>query len=575
MTVSRIPCRTVAALVVLLLAPAAALAQQHPPAPPSTVAPGALERSLAAPPTPAPGGQGFAVPSPAPVQAPSGAASILFTLNQLVVDGSTVFTEGDLTDAYADLIGQRTSLSEIFNVANAITEKYAHAGYALCFAVVPAQSIKDGVVHIRVIEGFVAKITYENKTLVASPVLAAYARKIMQSRPLRTDDLERYLLLANDIPGYTVKAIFTKDEDRNAPPGATHLILHFELKIAAASFEADNRGDRPYGSVRVQASASLRSVFGWGEDIELQTIHSVYSDSLGYYSGSGSVPVDPEGTRLSLTASYSHTAPDVPPLGSGVFTGTSLIVGARLDHPLIRSRDESLTVSAGINAKLLDENIFDTPESRDRLYVATAAVAYAGQGQSGTTSLRLAFNQGLPVFNATDAHSDLRSRTNGSGVYSSVVVDGARQQSLWGPFDFSGSLHGQWASRGLLSSEQCGYGGALFGRAFDDSELVGDSCAEGSAELRAAPLWFSAHPPQFLTLFQLYGFYDAGVLWQSGALLPLEARSSEGQSFGGGVRFGLRLGLSGSVEFAQPITPDVAAGDERHCRIFGILREDF
>jgi hemolysin activation/secretion protein len=75
-------------------------------------------------------------------------------------------------------------------------------------------------------------------------------------------------------------------------------------------------------------------------------------------------------------------------------------------------------------------------------------------------------------------------------------------------------------------------------------------------------------------LFQLYGFYDAGIVWERGSILSGEKPSQAGQSFGGGLRIGLSMGLSASVEYAQPITLDVADNGSRRGRIFASLKEE-
>ncbi len=218
--------------------------------------------------------------------------------------------------------------------------------------------------------------------------------------------------------------------------------------------------------------------------------------------------------------------------------------------------------------------MLDVPDSADRIYVANIATTAMTNADTSTTYVHFTINQGLPVFGATTSTSSLRSRSSGSGVYTSAVIDLARRQDIWGPFDTLISVNGQWASRGLLASEQCGYGGATYGRAFDDSELVGDECVMGSTELRFSPLALAGGQPQFLPLLQLYGFYDAGVVWEKGAVLSGEKQSEIGQSCGGGLRLGLSIGLSASIEYAQPITHDVADNGSRRGRIFASLKQD-
>jgi hemolysin activation/secretion protein len=571
--VARTRLRAVLAGLCLLVASASACLAQRVPIP-STAEPGAVERSIPLQQIPESSGQDVRVPTAPPTKAPAGAESVLFNVTEIQIVGATALSQEQLAETYSDLVGTRISLSELYGVANAITAKYAAAGYALCFALVPAQQIKDGVVRIQVIEGFVARIVLENGHPIVPPAVAAYGWKLLHSRPLRTADLERYLLLANDIPGYTVKAVFDRSPDRNAAAGATQLILRIARQVAEGTVTLDNRGSRELGSYRGDAFVSLRSLFGFGEEIQFHTLQSFQPGLLDYYSGLISLPVDGDGTRSTQSFSYSNTLPTIAALGAGNFRGTTLIANWNLEHPFVRSRAESWWTSVGFTAKNLDGSVLDVPDSEDRIYVANVATTYMTNADTGTTYLHFTINQGLPIFDATTSTSPLRSRSSGSGVYTTAVLDLARRQDIWGPFDSLTSFNGQWASRGLLASEQCGYGGAAYGRAFDDSELVGDECVMGSTELRFAPFALIGHQPKMLTLFQLYGFYDAGIVWERGAILSGEEQSEVGESCGGGVRLGMSWGLSASVEYTQPITHDVADNGSRRGRVFASLKED-
>ncbi len=536
-------------------------------------------------PAPPENGETVQLPAPAQAQPPARARDILFNVNQIVIVGATVFSPEQLAGTYSDLVGQRISLSELYVVANEITAKYAAAGYALSFALVPAQQIKDGVVRIQVIEGFVSRIVLENRHVTLPEAVSAYAWRVLHSRPLRTADLERYLLLANDIPGYTVRAVFDRVSDPNAPTGATQLILHVERRVAEATATVDNRGDRSLGSWRGDAFVSLRSVLGLGEEFQLHTLKSVTPGALEYISGLESLPIDDLGTRASISLSYSRTDAVSEVLAPITVGGTTWIGTVSIQHPFLRTRAQSFWITAGFTGKrllgdLLAPTTSDpfesvaTPDSDDAIYIGNVQATYLENDSQGGTSVVLGVNQGLPIFGATTSRSPERSRSSGSGVYTSVVLNVARQQSIWGPFDSYTSLQGQWANRGLLASEQCAFGGAQYGRAFDDSEITGDACVMGSTELRFSPMVLFGHTPALLSQVQFYGFYDAGILWEEGTLLPSEDQSQVGQSYGGGFRFGLSFGLSGSIEYAEPITHDVAYNGQRRGRLFASLKVD-
>src|SRR5437762_11815175 len=95
------------------------------------------------------------------------------------------------------------------------------------------------------------------------------------------------------------------------------------------------------------------------------------------------------------------------------------------------------------------------------------------------------------------------------------------------------AIYGQYAMTPLLVSEMCGYGGRLFGRGFDPSQFISDSCFEALFELRYdLPVELKG-----ITQAQLYGFFDHGWLHNL-APVPGTFTSVDAASFGAGLRLG-------------------------------------
>ena len=544
---------------------AEARAQTVPP----SVAPGAIERGLQ-PQLPELREGRIVVPPPRDSAAPDNAANIHFVLKAVQIDGATALPTGTLAKTYDRLIGRSVSLADLYDAANAITALYAKAGYAISFAAVPAQTIgTDGRAVISVVEGYVAEIKVNGASPKVEGVVHGYAARIMKSRPLKTADLERYLLLANDLTGVTVRSVFNRIE--NGARGATRLDLNVTYAPIQASVESDNRGSRALGPWRAIGDVTLASPLGLGDGLTLRGLETLGNHSLRYGAANWSVPLDRNGTAFNLSVSDSASVPGTPQLASAGFVGTGWIVGAGLEHVLLRTRTDRLSISATATGKWLDTEIEDRPNSRDRIYTLEGALSYASRNASGETSAVLRLTQGLDAFGATTATSLLRSRASGSGEYTDLQLSIGRLQDLGGPFQLNLTGYGQLASRGLLASEQCGYGGALFGRAFDDYEIAGDHCLMGSAELRYSPPWWREHG----VAAQLYGIADAGLVWLASSPLPGEDRSAAGGSFGLGVRLGLPLAVSGSLEVDQALGREAAQDNSRNSRVFLSLSKAF
>ena len=87
--------------------------------------------------------------------APSDAANVTFTLRAVELSGASALSVSDLSSAWSSYIGQTISVGKLYEIVTAISARYAQAGYALSFALLPEQDITDGVVKIAVVEGYV------------------------------------------------------------------------------------------------------------------------------------------------------------------------------------------------------------------------------------------------------------------------------------------------------------------------------------------------------------------------------------------------------------------------------------
>ena len=259
------------------------LAQQVP----GGAQPGQLERQLQAPPQTRPGG-GEAVVPPGPDQRPpANAASVRFVLTRLSVEGSTVYPESKLQDAYTQYLGKEVTLAEIYQVAEALTRRYRNDGYILSQVVVPAQSIRDGAVRLQAVEGYVANARVEGLVRAPRDLVDAYLDRIRQSRPLKADVLERALLLINDLAGVTARATLAP----SAQAGASNLTVSVSEAPRTVTVGLNNRGSKFLGPVRITADADFNSMFGAGDRTGVRFMRTPFDSEMTLLSGSHERPL--------------------------------------------------------------------------------------------------------------------------------------------------------------------------------------------------------------------------------------------------------------------------------------------
>ena len=540
-------------------------AAQDPQIPPS-VDPGTIDVPLPAPAVDEP-----TIPAtdPSDPSAPEGAEDVVFTLGGIDLQGNSAIDDDELAPIFSGRIGSEVSLADVYGFAHRVTLAYRDAGYILAQAIVPAQEIEDGIVTLRVVEGYVDQVAVtdpDGEPTTAHARIERYGDSISASRPLRQRDLERYLLLANDLPGVSVRSVLSASP---VEPGAADLTLVVDEQRVEGFIAADNRGTRYIGPVRSTIGATVNNPTGNNESISIVAATTPEDTSeLRYISGSAEVPIGYDGLVAFGSVTHSETSPGSS-LGQFGIDGrtTSWSIGA--EYPIVRSRDTNVTVSGQFD--YVDaENEFD-PQFRlldyeDRLRVIRLGIeGDVLDSYRGITAFGAEVSQGIDVFNATISDTGV-SRAGGRGDFTKLTLDASRLQSLGSGFSVYGAVRAQIASDVLLASEEFAVGGARFGRAYDSSEITGDGGIAGSLEARYAA---DVSAIDQLDSFQLYAFYDIGMAEKRGS------DSESAASAGGGIRFGVFDTLSGSLEVAQPLTRDVAAEGNRDTRFFFSLAATF
>jgi hemolysin activation/secretion protein len=534
--------RRILAAAVLAVMSGAAVAQVIPPG----AQPGRERERFIAPQAPQarPGGVAVSLPSST---APPGAAAIAIVIRRIHIVGSTVYGEADFAPLYQDLLGHRVSLQAVYDLAQRITAKYGADGYVLSRAVIPVQEFDpDGaVVNIEVIEGYIDRVEWPEKLKRYRDFFTDYALKITADRPSNIRTLERYLLLAGDLPG--LKFITTLKAS-NTKRGASTLIVEVVEKPLDLYSRIDNRGTQSRGPYQFLSSATFNNIFGQHEALSIAYAGVWPLRELHFVAPSYRQVLNSEGLSAFVNASYAWGRPGTAALELLEYATRSTVVEAGMSFPVIRSRERNLTLTGLAYISDNHSDILHEPFNEDRLRGARfRADADMADSLRGINQLSFTVSHGIEGLGSTVNGNPLASRAVGRVDFTKVEGYAGRLQQLLGSFSAYLATYGQYAFNPLLTPEQCGYGGVRFGRAFDPSQLLGDSCFEALAELR----YDFAIGGMPLTQLQVYGFSDYGKLWTRAASLGTFA-VVDAASAGAGVRFGWTY-FSADVSVAKAI----------------------
>ena len=486
-----------------------------------------------------------------------------FILKGVSVEGSTVYGTDAFQSLYADKVGKQVSMLDAQSIARQITDRYRGDGYILSQATV--QSNAGGMLKIRVSEGYISNVVIQGDARDSyRNLLQHYGQNLTEKRPVTLADMERYMLLMDDLPGATAKGVVRPSRTQ---PGSAELVVDMAHKPFEASYTINNRGSKFVGPIQHSAIFSANSLFNMYDRTTLRLITTSPTTELRFIDLQHEQQISDEGTRLVLTGSFSHSEPG-DSLKPTDIRGDSYFVQAKVLHPFLRSRQENLTGRFVVDARNSETDVFAVVDSsKDRLRVARAGVAYDfADSLAGVNLIDFEVSHGFNIFNASGKTGVLPARTNGEADFTKVGLDITRTQALPNNFSIFAAAASQYSFDRLLPAEQFTLGGPSFGQAYDPGELSGDHGIAGKLELR----YGQGLGDPLLQSYQVYGFYDIGRTWLRNAGAGGNDKKSLA-SAGFGVRTNFSEHLVGDFQVAKPLTKEASnqgADDGKHPRIF-------
>ncbi len=486
---------------------------------------------------------------------PEKASQIQFVLTAIEFEGNTVFKQSDFSRFYDTLLTKTVSLNAIYTVADAVTAFYRNEGYILCQAIIPPQKITGGIVRIKIVEGYINEVIIEGDVRGRMGLFQDRAQKIKESRPLNIKVLERNTLLSDDLPGAVVRSVLRPAKD---VPGAADLILSVDHKTLDASLGYDNRGTKSSGPYQATFTLGANSLLHLYEKTNLMYIATQDFKELNYFVLSHEETLTNEGTTLSLSMNHSRTRPGND-LEDYDIQGYSTSYTMGLTHPFIRARSTNLSTNLDFVIKKSVSETLDELRSRDRLRVLKAGVTYDFSDHfNGVNLINLEVHQGLNILDATKTGSDNLSRAEGHSNFTKFTTEISRTQYLADKLGLLLAGSGQYASCTLLSSEEFGYGGTQYGRAYDSSEITGDHGLAVKAEIQYTDT-FSSSLRNYVRYYQAYAFADYGAVYSRS---DPKLKNDSGASSGIGIRFGITDYIAGYLEIDKPMLGQVASANE-------------
>lgn len=416
-------------------------------------------------------------------------------------------TDDELNEVVASAVGKHLTLAQLQSVANSVTAYLRSKGWPLARAYVPPQDVTNGIIEIAVMRGRVEKrgaVIGGNESRLSRSFAKEVVDGALQSgdESPTEEELERGVLLLNDLPGISAKSTLEKGEE----PNTTRLGVELaEGPWVSGYVSGDNYGNRYTGSRRGATAASLNDPLGIGDQL---AVTGTIADGLWLKQFGYSLPLASNGLRLSTSYTTMHykIGKDMSNLDN---SGRAETFDGKLSYPVVRSRKLSVYANAGYAYKKLTDKSAALVTSDRRVAVWSPSVqttSYDSLGGGGLTTTMLSANIGRLDRSRveSDQTTDMGS-ANSAGRFNKMNYSLARLQNLTSDFALFAAINGQFTDKNLDSSEKFILGGPSGIRAYPVGEASGDVGWLTNVELRYdVPVEWS------IGNIQLVAFYDAG-----------------------------------------------------------------
>jgi hemolysin activation/secretion protein len=453
-----------------------AIAQTTPPDIGTTL----REMQQQRPTPPPPPKSGLDIQQPAPSKADTNGGP-QFTAEKITVTGATAFPAMRLEELVSKYAKRPTSLVELRQGAATITRFYRTHGYPLARAYVPSQSVRNGIVEIRVLEGRYGKLVIEDEAGVSASLVRRLMRHSASPHLIQSAPLEHDLLLVQELQGVVATATLRPGDE----VGTADLIVHLTpTRTVRGSVDVDNFGNVYTGKWRAGLGFTGSNLAGFGDQLALK---GVATDQHGVFYGRASyqVPVDVARVGAAVSRTQYTLGKQFSQLDA---TGNATVSSLYLQYPILRTLAASLDTQVAFSYGKLKDDIRTTSTTDPR---TSREVTFTVSGNvrddflsGGMSAGSLSYVRGKLDMDESSALEIDRATAATSGNFDKLTYSVLRLQNLGVGFSLYLAVSGQRAGKNLDPSEKFSLGGPDAVRAYPQGDGVGDTGVLGTVELR-------------------------------------------------------------------------------------------
>ncbi|QID19302.1 ShlB/FhaC/HecB family hemolysin secretion/activation protein [Nitrogeniibacter mangrovi] len=488
---------------------------------------------------------------PAGGPAEPAAKAMKIEVQQILIDKSQLLDPADIDAIITPLEGRTVTLAELQQAVAAINALYAKAGQATARAILPPQTIKDGLVRIRLIEARVGEVHIKG-TEALDPAFVRQRIELEAGELLSVPALEASLVRYNRLHESKLRAAVVAGKQF----GTTDVdVTAAEPQRARVSLFFDNAGRDTVGEARAGVNARAANLAGRSDLLQFVATRTEGSES---YALSYSIPVTRNDLRLEMSASKGNIKIIDGPFDPLGITGSSSDYTVGLSYPLQVSLERMWTAYGRFSARESSSEFGGFTQEALNLRVLTLGLSGERQTDSSAWYVDNALAFGISgAFGGDQGFWYYR----GSATRFDRLSE--RFQLLTrGGLQFSDT-------RFLPASELFQIGGAYTVRGFSEGLLSGRNGYFMSAELRIGRTLeeYQAAEPGAPNLTGIVFIDHGGALPYRPGDLKESTHDDYLTSVGAGVLFDFSERVTGRLVIGQPLRGNPAELHDRRPRL--------
>jgi len=484
----------------------------------------------------------------------------------ITVEGATLVPESTIKKITSRYEGQKISLKTMQKIADLITDEYRKKGYPTSRAYIPPQTMRDGLLTIRVVEGLLGSMEIRGNRYFKTSLLEKHLR-FEPGEPFDYAQLQDAMVYINEHPDREVKAVLVP----GTSPGTTDVILdvtdNFPFHIG---LECDNYASRYFDDYRYAVTAEHNNLLGLDDKFFIKYQIS-QSDFYNLRQARYSIPIT---NTLEAGAYYARSKTKLGQEFEIVDSrGDAEIYGVFLNKKLISKPDIDLRLNFGFDYKNIENYLLGVLDSRDELRVVKTGFDLDVSDKWGRNIFTAELDSGIPRIlggmpskvSSTDTPNSSREGAGGK-FYKGVFNLFRLQPGPWGSA-FLFKNQAQFSNYTLVASEQFQLGGPTNVRGYPVAEYAGDKGLYSSFEwsFPAYPIPKSWQVPftkdSLREALRPVLFYDWGTVHLNKTLSG-DQKHRTLKSAGFGCRLNLTNDFSARIELGYPL--GVKSSDDKN-----------